>query len=143
MDNLPQQCQICDFPIDPFAENGWVQHVCSAEYLFLENIYFKRDLFRMGIGEFEDFTAKIKKILASLEDFCESIEFENCKSNIEGVPNEEVDQIVVEIKRIQTSVNAKTDKEDELTKKQVLDYLYKKKPAFLEKRQHKSKLVLF
>ena len=92
----------------------------------LENIYSKRDLFRMGIGEFESFSAKIEKILASLEDFCESIEFENCKSNIEGVRNEEVDQIVAEIKRIQTSVNAKTDEKDELTKKQVLGYLYKK-----------------
>ena len=131
MDNLPQQCQICDFPINPFVEDGWFQHVCLAEFLFLENIYSKHDLFRMGIGEFESFTAKIEKILASL-DFCESIQFENCKSNIEGVRNEEVDQIVAEIKRIQTSVNTKTDEKDELTKKQVLGYLYKKSQHFLK-----------
>ena len=34
INNLPQQCQICDFPMDPFAENGWLKHVCSVEYLF-------------------------------------------------------------------------------------------------------------
>ena len=34
INNLPQQCQICDFPMDPFAKNGWLKHVCSVEYLF-------------------------------------------------------------------------------------------------------------
>ena len=51
MNNLPHECQICDFLIDPFPKNSWFNHVCSAEYLFLENIYSKRDLFKMGIGE--------------------------------------------------------------------------------------------
>ena len=132
MKNLPQQCQICDFPIDPFAKNGWLNHVCSAEYLFLENIYSKRDLFKMGIVAFEDFIGKIKKLLACLEEFCESIEFENVKSAIEGTANEEVDHIIVEIKRTRTSTNARTDKQDELTKKQVLGYLYKKNIQFLK-----------
>ena len=111
MSNLPQQCQICDFPMDTFAENGWFKHVCSA------------DLFKMGIAEFEVFFVKIKKLLACLDEFCESIEFENCKSNIEDTANEEVVEIVADIKRIRTSANAKTDKQDQLTKKQVLGYL--------------------
>lgn len=51
MNNLQHECQICDLLIDPFLENSWFNHVCSAEYLFLENIYSKRDLFKMGIGE--------------------------------------------------------------------------------------------
>ena len=38
MNNLLHECQICDFPNDPFAENVWFNHVCSAEYLFLDNI---------------------------------------------------------------------------------------------------------
>ena len=143
MNNLPHECQICDFSIDPFAENGWFNHVCSAEYLFLENIYSKRDLFKMGIGEIDEFIAKIKKILENLEDFCSSNEFENAKSAIEGIANEEVDQIITEIKRIRTSANAKMDKQDELTDKQVLGYLYKKKCVFFEKRQHKFRGALF
>ena len=108
------------FSINPFAENGWFNHVCSAEYLFLENIYSKRDLFRIGIAEFEDFIAKIRKLLACLEEFCGSIEFQNAKSAIEGTANEEVDQMIDEIKRTRTSVKARTGKQDELTKKQVL-----------------------
>ena len=86
----------------------------------------------MGIAEFEDFIVKIKKLLACLDEFCESIEFENFKSNIEGTTNEEVDEIVADIMRIRTSANAKTDKQDELTKKQVLGYLYKKSLHFLK-----------
>ena len=42
----------------PFC--GGFHHVCSAEYLYLENIYSKRELFKMGISEFEVFFAKIK-----------------------------------------------------------------------------------
>ena len=132
MNNLPRVCQICDFLIDPYVENGWFNRACSAEYLFLENIYSKRELFKMGIAEFEDFIAKIKKLLACLEEFCESIEFENAKSAIEGIANEEVDQIIAEINSTQTSVNAKAVKQDELTKKQVLGYLYKKSLQFLK-----------
>ena len=120
MSNLPQQCQICDFPMDNFAENGWFKHVCSA------------DLFKMGIAKFEVFFVKIKKLLACLDKFCESIEFKNCKSNIEDTANEEVVEIVADIKRIRTSANAKTDKQDQLTKKQVLGYLYKKSLHFLK-----------
>ena len=61
MNNLPQECAICDFAIDPYVKNGWFDHVCSAEYLFLENIYSKRELFKIGISDFECFVAKIKK----------------------------------------------------------------------------------
>ena len=86
----------------------------------------------MSIAEFEDFFARIKKLLMCLEEFCESIEFENAKSAIDGTVDEEVDQIIAEIKSTKTSVNAKADKQDELIKKQVLGYLYKKSLHFLK-----------
>ena len=54
----------------------------------------------------------------------------NCKSNIEGVRNEEVDQLLLKLNV--ASINAKTDKKDELTKKQVLGYLYIKSQHFLK-----------
>ena len=66
MHNVPQICEIFDFPIDRFAETGWFQHVCSAEYLYLENIYSKKDMFKMNINEFEDFLCKVKKVLDNL-----------------------------------------------------------------------------
>ena len=33
-----KECCICDFPIKNRTTNGWFDHVCKAEYLFLENI---------------------------------------------------------------------------------------------------------
>ena len=39
-DNAPKNdCCLCNFPLQSIAENGWFQHVCKVEYLFLENIY--------------------------------------------------------------------------------------------------------
>ena len=132
MNNLPQECAICDFAIDPYVKDGWFKHVCSAEYLFLENIYSKRELFKIGISDFECFVAKVKKIMSRLDEFCESIEFENFKNGIEGNVDEELETIIAEIKKIKTSALRKTDKKDEITKKQVLGYLYKKSLQFLE-----------
>ena len=97
MNDAPRYCQICDFSIDPFAEGSWFHHVCSAEYLYLENIYSKLELFKMGISEFEVFFTKIKQLMGYLEEFCSSIEFENLKSLRDGVPNEEVDRIIADI----------------------------------------------
>ena len=73
---------------------------------------------------------KIKKLLSCLDEFCESIEFENLKSNIENSANVELETIIAEIKNIKTSALRKTDKKDEITKKQVLDYLYKESLQF-------------
>ena len=132
MNNLPQECAICDLAIDPFVKNGWFEHVCSAEYLFLENVYSKRELFKIGISDFECFVSKIKKLLPCLDEFCESIEFENLKSNLEGSANEEFETIIAEIKRTRTSALRNIDKKGELTKKQMLGYLYKKSLPFLK-----------
>ena len=115
MNNVPQICEICDFPIDPFAETGWFQHVCSAEYLYLENIYSKKDMFKMNINEFEDFLCKVKKVLDNLEEFCSSLEIENAKSCQEDVSNEELDKIKADISNTRTSRRDK--KEEGPTKK--------------------------
>ena len=42
-------CCLCDFPIDPRAENAWADHVFRAEHLFLENIYSEKQMRQMGI----------------------------------------------------------------------------------------------
>ena len=59
--NLPETCHICNFPINPFVHGGWFEHVCSAEHLYLQNIYKKIDLLRMGIYDFETFFCKSEK----------------------------------------------------------------------------------
>ena len=138
MSNLTQECAICDLAIDPFVKNGWFEHACLAEYLclaeclFLENIYSKRELFKIGISDFECFVSKIKKLFLCLDEFCESIEFKNLKSNLEGSANEELETIIAEIKRTRTSALRNIDKKGELTKKQMLGYLYKKSLPFLK-----------
>ena len=37
-------CCLCNFPMDPRAENGWAEHVFRAEHLFLENIYAEKQM---------------------------------------------------------------------------------------------------
>lgn len=64
MNNLPQECAICVLAIDSFVKNGWFEHVYSAEYLFLENIYSKSEQFKIGISDFECFVSKIKKTVS-------------------------------------------------------------------------------
>ena len=101
--NVPQICEIYDFPIDPFAETGWFQHVCSAKYLYLENIYSQNDMFKMNINKFEDFVRKLKKVFDNLEEFCSSLEIENAKSCQEDVSNEKLDRIKADISNMRTS----------------------------------------
>ena len=132
MNNAPRDCQICDFPIDPFAEGGWFHHVCLAEYLYLENIYSKRELFKMGISEFEVFFAKIKQLMGYLGEFCSSIEFENLKSLRDGVPNEEVDRIIADITSTRTARLDKKNTKEPTKTKAICCYLYKKSVRFLK-----------
>ena len=61
--NKPKTCCICDFPIESRAPKGWFEHICRAEHLFLENVFDARELYRMGILEFDTFFEKAKKIL--------------------------------------------------------------------------------
>ena len=59
--NVPDICCICDFPIYSRAPNGWFDHVCKAEHLFLENVYDVKDLFKMGILDYGVFLIKLVK----------------------------------------------------------------------------------
>ena len=54
-------CCLCDFPIDPKIENGWLDHVTKAQYLFLENIYRDEEMKKMKIETIELFEKKNKK----------------------------------------------------------------------------------
>ena len=54
-------CCLCDFPIDPKVEKGWLDHVIKAEYLFLENIYSDEEMKKMKIEKLELFEKKNKK----------------------------------------------------------------------------------
>ena len=107
-------CCICDFSIDPFVEGGWFEHVCSGEYLYLENIYEQKDLFKMGINKFKDFFEKIKTILECFDEFCASIESLNLKNISSRDDNSEIEQIV---KEIQNTLTHKGDTSCECTKK--------------------------
>ena len=126
--NTPKTCQICDFSIDPFSNGGWFEHVCSAEYLYLQNIYEKKDLFRMGINDFEGFFTKVKKVMDSLGEFCSSIQSENLKNINSGEDNGEIEQIA---QQIQNTCTYKGDTTKECTKKKVIDFLYRNSIDFL------------
>ena len=131
MNSTPQNCCICDFPIDPFADSGWFSHVCSAEYLLLQNIYSERDLAHINIASLEEFVAKVKKMLDCLPAFCDSIEFENFKSMRHlGNIDKDLDGLLTETQNVKVSAAAtntfQTEQEKgKLSKKQVLGYLCK------------------
>ena len=88
-------CCLCDFPVDPRAQNGW-EHF-RAEHLFLENIYTEKQMQQMGIDKFEYFEQKLNKILDQLDSFCASVEVQNRSDN------SDIDKIVEKIKKIKTS----------------------------------------
>ena len=66
---LKKECCICDFPIKSRAANGWFDHVCKAGYLFLENIFSAKEMYRMGISDFDTYYIKIIKIFECLDVF--------------------------------------------------------------------------
>ena len=41
-------CSICDFPLNPQAKRGWLDHVMESEYLFLNNIYHEEQIKKNG-----------------------------------------------------------------------------------------------
>ena len=126
-------CCLCDFPIDPRAENGWADHVFRAEHLFLENIYSEKQMRQMGIDKFEYFAQKLNKILDNLESFCASVEFEH-RSSIDP----DIEEIVEKIKRIKTS------KEDDgkVTKEKAIAYLYEHSIGFIPRDKVKGEFPI-
>ena len=120
-------CCICDFPIKSRAQNGWFNHVCKAEYLFLENIFSAKEMFQMGISTFDIYYNKINKILDSLDDFCEDIEHEHKISILDNKSNPELEGTIKQIKNIKI----KGEEEKVVTKKKVLAFLYRQSINFL------------
>ena len=126
--NTPKKtCCICDFPIKSRAENGWFNHVCKAEYLFLENIFSAKEMYQMGISNFQIYFRKINKILDNFDGFCSDLESKNRISLVQEKPNPELDETVRQIKNIKI----KGEEDKVVTKKKVLDFLYKKLIHFL------------
>ena len=122
-----RECCICDFPIKSRTANGWFDHVCKAEYLFLENIFSAKEMYQMGISTFDIYFSKINKILEYLDDFCEDLEQQHKISLLDNKPNPELEKGINEIQKIK--ING--EEENEVTKKKVLDFLYKQSIKFL------------
>ena len=110
----PITCCLCDFPMESRAVSGLFEHVCKAEYLFLENVFKSRDLHRMSISDFDTFFRKVQKVLDNVDEFRESIEKENLENINSGKDNSEIEEIVKKIKKIKTTKN---DKRDDCSKK--------------------------
>ena len=125
---LKKTCCICDFPIKSRAENGWFDHVCKAEYLFLENIFPAEEMHQMGFSNFNIYyNKKIKKILDSFDDFCEDLKNEHKISLVEKKTNPQLDDTIKQIKNIKI----KGEEDKTVTKKKVIAFLYKKSINFL------------
>ena len=78
-------CTIYDFPLNPRVENGWVEHIFKAEYLFLGNIFSQKQLVKMKIENFERYSLKLNKILDNFDEFCKSVNQEADDEIIEKI----------------------------------------------------------
>ena len=95
--NKPDICCICDFPMDCKAPNGWLEQICKAKYLFLENLYETKDMYHIGILDFNTFFDKVCKIIDQVEQFCDSVEAEHLKSIISGKDTTEIEKLIEQI----------------------------------------------
>ena len=125
--SIKQTCCLCDLPLQSRADNGWFEHICKVEHLFLEHIYSAREMCQMGIAEFGIYFDKLKQILDKVDDFCASFETENRISISNGKTNPEINEIVKKIKQTNTS---KKD-QNEATKEKTIGFLYKTAINFL------------
>ena len=107
--NKPDLCCICDFSMDSRAPHGWFEHICKAEHLFLENLYETREMFHMGILDFDIFFGKVAKILDKTDEFCESIKREHLENIVGGNDNTEIKEIIEKIKKTKTYKNDNSD----------------------------------
>ena len=75
-------CCICDFPIDPHAENGWFDHVVNSEHLLLRNIYSLSQMKAIGIDDIGEYKENLYELLNIFTDFEDVLQNEE--------PNEKV-----------------------------------------------------
>ena len=122
-------CCLCNFPIEPRAENRWAQHVFKAEHLFLENVYSEKRMEQMEIRNFETFSQKLNKILDNVDIFCQSLESESYQQQQNNNESSaEIENIISKIKKIKTSTlnynQSPTDNKNKATKEKTIAYLY-------------------
>ena len=75
-------CTICDFSLDPYAENGWFNHVVNFEHLFFRNIYSPSQMKSMNIDDIDEYKESLYRLLNIFTDFESALQ--------DGQPNEEV-----------------------------------------------------
>ena len=75
-------CVICDFPLDPQADNGWLDHVIKSEYLFLSNIYDQQQLKAMERGSLNPKSEVVYTLINHFEEFEDFVENQTPSDNI-------------------------------------------------------------
>ena len=134
-------CCLCNFPIEPRAENGWAQHVFKAKHLFLENIYSKKQMDQMEIKNFETFSLKLNKILDNADLFCQSLESENYRQ--QNNDDDEIENIIDKIKKIKTTTTTQpTDNKNKPTKEKTVAYLYQHSICFMKTDKIKGEIPI-
>ena len=126
-------CCLCDFPMDPTAENGWQSTYLELNIFLLENIYIEKQMRQMGIDKFEYFAQKLNKIFDNLDSFCASVEFENRSSS-----NSDIDEIVEKIKKIKSS----KDDDGKVTIEKTIAFLYGHSICFIPNDKVKGKFPI-
>ena len=79
---------ICDFSICPFADKGWFDSLSNFEHLFLQIIYFYKQMKSMEIDNIEEYKQNLYRLLNILADFEDALEH--------GQRNEEVLDFITE-----------------------------------------------
>ena len=75
-------CAICNFPLDPQADNGWLDHVIKSEYLFLSNIYDQEQLKGMEIRSLNPYPEVVYRLINHFEEFEDFVENQTPSENI-------------------------------------------------------------
>ena len=79
---------ICDFSICPFADKGWFDSFSNFEHLFLQIIYFYKQMKSMEIDNIEEYKQNLYRLLNILADFEDALQH--------GQRNEEVLDFITE-----------------------------------------------
>ena len=75
-------CSICNFPMNPYQDNGWLDHIVKAEHLFIKNIYDRNQMKKMEIDNLEDYQTIIYNMLNLSEEFEGALENDKVTDNI-------------------------------------------------------------
>ena len=68
------KCSICDFPLDPYSNNGWFDHVAKSEHLFLRNIYSPAEMVLMEVDNFLEYRDNLISMLNTVSAFEEALQ---------------------------------------------------------------------